>query len=77
MYSVCHVKRYRALPEAGGHTLMFGIAPGHRKGRWIWFKPHEVPEFEGESAWFEIDFRKGRCVFVRQVPPSDRVSGSL
>lgn len=61
------VQRYRARPEDGGHTLFFGISLGSRSRGHKWFSPGEVPEFEGNSAWFEIDRAKGQWRFVRQI----------
>ncbi len=61
---VYRVRRFRALPNAGNHTLYFKIDHG-RLGKF--FDPREVPPFEGEEAWFEIDRAKGAWRFVRQV----------
>ena len=33
-----------------GRTTQFCIRPGRRHGRWWWFKPDDVPPFEGKSA---------------------------
>jgi hypothetical protein len=61
------VQRYRNTPEAGGQTLFFGIDLGSRRRGHKWFNPGQVPEFEGDEAWFEIDRQRGGRKFVRQV----------
>jgi hypothetical protein len=41
--------------EANGlRTLFFHTKPMGRKARAIFFRPHKVPEFAGDSAWFEV-----------------------
>lgn len=65
--------RQRALPNAGGHTLFFQTEGGGRRRPPAFFRPGEVPEFEGESAWFEIEkLRGGRRRVVRRVHPDGR-----
>jgi hypothetical protein len=56
--------RKRALANAGGVTLFFKVDIG-RSGRFL--SPHQVPEFEGEEAWFECEKVRGRIVVLRQV----------
>jgi hypothetical protein len=54
-----------------GRTLTVFARASHRKGKWHFFQPDEVPEFEGEGGWFEIEWvarRKWRV--VRQVERS-------
>jgi hypothetical protein len=45
--------RHRTLPSAGSRTLFFTTDFIGRKGHPDVFRPHQVPEFEGDSAWFE------------------------
>ena len=61
------VQRYRNAPEAGGQTLLSASASGAAAVGHRWFKPGEVPEFEGDEAWFEIDRKRGGCRFIHQV----------
>jgi hypothetical protein len=51
--------RYRNLPEAGGRTLFFRADGGDRRHPAPFFRPHEVPEFDGDSAWFEAERIRG------------------
>lgn len=52
--------RERSLPSAGGHTLFFSVDGGSRRHQAPIFRPHEVPEFEGDTAWFEAEGTKAR-----------------
>jgi len=61
--------RRRTLPEAGGQTLFFVTEGGDRRHPDRFFSPDQVPEFEGESAWFEVDKHRGRWTFLRQIDP--------
>lgn len=61
------VQRYRNGPEDSGETLFFGIFLGSRSRGHKWFRPGQVPEFDGDEAWFEVDRDKGGWRFVRQV----------
>jgi hypothetical protein len=66
--------RYRNLPEWGGQTLFFRADGGDRRHPAPFFRPNEVPEFEGESAWFEAErVPKGGWRIVRRLP-EDAVS---
>lgn len=47
--------RQRNMPSAGGTTLFFTCEGGSRKYPLPIFRPDQVPEFEGESAWFEAE----------------------
>jgi hypothetical protein len=64
MTQIYRVQRYRAPPNAGGHTQFFKIGEG--PGGWF-VNPDQVPEFVGDEAWFEIDRTNGAWGFVRQV----------
>ena len=33
----------------------------------VFLRPGQVPEFEGDTAWFEIEVVMGRTRFIRQV----------
>ena len=67
--NVRKLTRYRNRPEDGGRTLYFKADVG-RLGRFL--GPDEVPQFEGDEAWFEIEgFKHGSWRVLRQVlPPS-------
>ena len=60
------VKRIASLE---GETLCFMVYLGSRSRGYRTFRPEAVPLFEGKSADFEVDIRKGVWTFVRQVPP--------
>lgn len=65
---ICEVRRKRLLPQDGGGTLFFTIHGLARRARFA--EPSEVPEFEGEVAFFEVERRsrtKLGYVFLRQV----------
>lgn len=47
--------RHRSLPSAGSRTLFFRSEGGSRSHPAIFFRPEHVPEFEGDSAWFEAE----------------------
>ncbi len=59
--------RQRTLPRDGSRTLSFSAFLGSRSRGHLFFKPHEVPEFEGEEAWFEVERVNGCWRVVRQV----------
>lgn len=66
---VFKIERLRARADDGGRTLSYFIRPGSRRRPWKFFDPAEVPAFEGESAWFEIDRTGGTWTVLREVPP--------
>ena len=55
--------RWRRKLEPGGREALRGAG---RRG-WKRFDREAVPPFEGRSAVFEVDIRKGVWTFVRQV----------
>ena len=65
--------------QAHGRTLYFTFPNGTgraRRSRSTFVEPHRVPDFEGDTAWFEMDLVEGKpWTFwraVRQVePPAD------
>lgn len=60
--------RHRSLPQAGGRTLFFSTAGASRKNRAKFLRPENVPEFEGESAFFVCERgRDGVWRAVRRV----------
>ena len=60
------VKRMRALPNAGGHTLFFKADKFGKSG--AFFRPQELPEeFEGDEAEFEYKRAGGRVYLTRLV----------
>lgn len=65
--SIYKVERLTSGPHNGDETLSFFIRPGRRRGPWKFFRPHEVPAFEGRVAWFEIERVRSEWRFVRQV----------
>jgi hypothetical protein len=65
--AVYKVERARALPDAEARTLFFSIKLGGRKRGYRFFEPGEVPAFEGDHAWFEIERARGQWRFIRQV----------
>lgn len=76
--AVKKLTRMRAgVGEARGRTLYFTF-PGGPKGRRshvTFLKPGNVPEFEGDEAWFEVEQVEGRpWAFWR---PVRRVDGPL
>ena len=66
------IERLRSGADDGRRTLSYFIRPGSRRRSWKFFNPDQVPDFDGESAWFEIDRGQGAWRFVRQVPPPGR-----
>jgi hypothetical protein len=62
--------RYRNLPEWGAQTLFFRADGGDRRRPAPFFQPNEVPEFDGESAWFEAERvpKGGGWRIVRRLP---------
>ena len=61
---IVKLTRHRALPNAGGHTLHFHFPQG-KSGRFL--RPHQVPEFDGDEAWFEVETIKGVTRVIRRV----------
>ncbi|MDO8912274.1 MAG: hypothetical protein Q8N10_03185 [Phenylobacterium sp.] len=69
------VREIERRTDVGGKTLYFMIKSGSRSRQHKFFEPGEVPDFEGDSAWFEIEARGGRSHWkvLRQVePPAGR-----
>jgi hypothetical protein len=65
---VCRVTRERTLPADGGRTLFFRIDGIARRARFA--DPGQVPAFEGEQAFFEVEARPKAAlgyVFIREV----------
>lgn len=70
---ICEVHRQRLLPQDGGGTLFFVIHGLARRARFA--DLGQVPEFEGEKAFFEVQPKRGAklgYVFLRQVEPPRR-----
>ena len=61
-------REVRRYADGDGRTLFYAVWLGTRRAGWRFFRPGEVPEFEGESAVFEVEVRKGRWVFGAQLP---------
>jgi hypothetical protein len=66
---VVKIERLRSHADDGLRTLSYFIRPGSRRRPWKFFDPDQVPDFEGESAWFEVDRTRGAWTILRQVPP--------
>lgn len=64
------IERLTLGAEQGYRTSRYFIRPQSRRRAWKFFELHEVPEFEGPVAWFEIERTKGEWRFVRQVERS-------
>ena len=47
--------RHRTMENAGSRTLFFTTEPIGKPGRKVFFQPDQVPEFEGDTAWFEAE----------------------
>lgn len=70
---VCEVHRQRLLAQDGGGTLFFVIHGLARRARFA--DPGQVPEFEGEKAFFEVEPKRGTklgYIFLRQVEQPGR-----
>jgi hypothetical protein len=52
---VFHLRRQRSLPNAGAETLFFTCDGGSRKSPHPIFRAAQVPEFDGDTAWFEAE----------------------
>lgn len=66
-----NIHRMRALPNAGGRTILFRLDVGRRPK---FLQPSAVPEFEGDDAVIEYHYRAGRLVLGRIVPPEEMPS---
>jgi hypothetical protein len=64
---VFKIERLRSAADDGRRTLALFIRPGSRNRPWKFFSPDEVPAFDGEHAWFEIDRTQGAWTFLREV----------
>lgn len=70
--SIVRISRRSLLKSDGGGTLFFVIHSGRRPG---FLDPDQVPEFEGDEAWFEVEHARisGRIwptwKVLRQVQP--------
>lgn len=65
---IAKIERLRSGADDGRRTMRYFIRPGSRSRAWKFFDVGQVPGFEGESAWFEIDRAKGGWTFLREVP---------
>jgi hypothetical protein len=65
---VFRLRRQRFPPEAGGGTMHFVSCSGKRKPPFKFWRPEEVPEFEGAEGCFEAEYvRSHGWRIVRQV----------
>lgn len=64
------------VTDSGGSVFGEGEEPKvkvwyGRLGRFL--KRSEVPPFQGREAWFEVELKRGRFIFHRQIdPPENR-----
>jgi hypothetical protein len=65
-------REVRRFTDGSGRTLFFAVHLGSRRAGWRFFQPGEVPEFEGETARFEVEVVKGRWVFGRRIEAIDQ-----
>ena len=67
-HRIVRLSRRRRLEEDGGDTLFFVVHAGRRNG---YLAAEDVPTFDGEEGWFELErIRKGPWMgwrVVRQV----------
>ena len=68
--------RARTPPAADGRAPYFYTAATERRRRALFFRPHEAPEFEGDSAWFEAERHDGQWRIVRRVDELGAAVGS-
>ena len=66
-------REVRKYTDGAGRTLFYAVFLGTRRAGWRFFKPGEAPDFEGESAIFEVEVRKGgRWEFGRNLSRAER-----
>jgi hypothetical protein len=65
------VQLERLCIDGPGRDRWF-IRAGSRKGRWVWFDPHQVPFVDARAAWFEIERVRGGWRVLRLVQPEER-----
>jgi hypothetical protein len=68
---VVKVERLRGREDQGRETLCYFVRPGSRSRSWVWLELWQVPEFEGESAMFEIERVKGAWIVLRGLKVAD------
>jgi hypothetical protein len=62
------VKQLERMTDHQGRTLFFVTRPISRRRRPLFFEPDQVPPFEGEIGWFEMQRDgKGGWIVHRQV----------
>ena len=71
------VKRLERRLDHEGRTLYFIIATSDRRRRPTFLEPENVPDFPGDSAWFEVErVKKGPWLSWRAIrrvdPPTQR-----
>ena len=64
-YKIERLKVVEGLPH---NRQTFFVRPGSRSRPWKFFQNGQVPEFEGDEAWFEIERRGPLWIFLRQIP---------
>ena len=60
-------REVRRFIDRDGKTLFFAVYLGTRRAGWRFFRPPDVPDFEGETAAFEVEVRKGQWVFGERL----------
>jgi hypothetical protein len=62
------VKQLQRMTDGDGRTLFFVGLPISRRRHPLFLKPDQVPAFEGEIGWFEMQRDgKGGWIVQRQV----------
>jgi hypothetical protein len=64
---ILQLKRYRALPSAGSRTLFFATPSTDRRHPSMFYRPDDVPEFDGDTGWFLAERVTGGWRIVRRV----------
>lgn len=59
---------HRLAEPATGRTLCFMVFLGSRRAGWRRFDRSEIPDFEGDTAWFDVERNhKGQWRFLRRL----------
>jgi hypothetical protein len=62
-----HLKRYRNLPNDGSRTPFLASRTTDRRHPSLFFRPHEVPEIDGDAGWFLAERVIGGWRIARRV----------
>jgi len=61
--------RLQRFRDLDGRTLFFAVFLGSRQRGWKTFNPDEVPDFDGDTAEFRIEKRKGQWIILDHPSP--------